>query len=51
MLEKAINHVIQAKRKDKKLEEALKKKGVWIVDEKLHPYPLNLKPKVWIHTL
>ena len=27
MLRKAINHVIQAKRKDKKLGEALKKKG------------------------
>ena len=27
MLKKAINHVIQAKRNDKKLDEALKKKG------------------------
>ena len=27
MLKKAINHVIQVKRKDKKLDEALKKKG------------------------
>ena len=26
MLKKAMNHVIQAKRKDKKLDEALKKK-------------------------
>ena len=31
----------------KKLDEALKKKGVWIVAKKLHPYPLNLKSKVW----
>ena len=27
MLKKAINHVIQAKRKDKKFDETLKKKG------------------------
>ena len=27
MLKKAINHVIQEKRKDKKLDETLKKKG------------------------
>ena len=27
MLKKAINHVIQAKRKNKELDEALKKKG------------------------
>ena len=27
MLKKATNHVIQAKRKNKKLDEALKKKG------------------------
>ena len=46
MLEKVINHVIQAKRKVKKLDEVLKKKGVWIVAKKLHPYPLNLKSKV-----
>ena len=30
----------------KKLDEALKKKEVWIVDKKLHPYPLSLKSKV-----
>ena len=47
MLKKAINHVIQENRKDKKLDETLKKKGVWIVAKKLHPYPLNLKAKVW----
>ena len=47
MLEKEINHVIQEERKDKKFDEALKKKGVWIVAKKLHPYRLNLKSKVW----
>ena len=46
MLEKTINHVIQAKRNDKKLDKALKKKGVWIVTKNLYPYPLNLKSKV-----
>ena len=39
MLEKVINHVIQAKRKVNKLDEVLKKRGVWIVAKKLHPYP------------
>ena len=43
MLKKAINHVIQEKRKDKNFKE----KGVWILAKKLHPYPLHLKSKVW----
>jgi len=45
--DKAINHVIKAKRAREKLDEAFKEKGVWIVAKKLHPYPLNLKYKVW----
>ena len=39
MLKKVINRVIQAKRKDKKFDEALQEKGY------------ELKPKGYIHTL
>ena len=43
----AINHVIQEKRQDKKLDEALKKK---VYGQQLKSYihtPLNLKSKIW----
>ena len=47
MLKKAINHVIQAKKNKINARCSFKEKGVWMIAKKLHPYPLNLKSKVW----
>ena len=47
MLDKAINHVIKATESRIKARWSFKEKRVWIVAKKLHPYPLNLKFKVW----
>ena len=47
MVDKAINHVIKARESKIKARWSFKEKGVWMVAKKLHPYPLNLKSKVW----